>query len=317
MKIGIVGTGMVGSTAAYAMVLRGVGREIVMVDINKKRAQAEADDIFHAVPFAHSLQVRAGDYADLDGSRVVVLASGVSQKPGETRLQLLGRNAAIFADVVPQVLHYAPDAILLVAANPVDIMTHLAARYAAEHGVPPNRIIGSGTTLDTARFRVLLGRHLGVDPQHIHGYVVGEHGDSEVLTWSLVTVGGMPLAEFCRQQGVVLDETVRREIDHSVRDAAYTIIEGKGSTYYGIGAALARISDAILKDQRAILTICTPVVEILGVCDVTVSLPHLLGAEGAIASFPLPLSADEEAQLRASAQVVCDALEELDEASTQ
>ena len=312
MKIGIVGTGMVGSTAAYAMVLRGVGREIVMVDINKKRAQAEADDIFHAVPFAHSLEVRSGDYPDLTGSRVVILASGVSMKPGETRLQLLERNAAIFADVVPKVLRHAPNAVLLVAANPVDIMTHLAARYAGEHGVPPSRVIGSGTTLDTARFRVLLGRHLAVDPQHIHGYVVGEHGDSEVLTWSLVTVGGMSLAEFCRQHGVVLDESVRREIDHRVRDAAYAIVDGKGSTYYGIGAALARISDAILKDQRAILTICTPVVEIFGVCDVTISLPHLLGAEGAAASFPLPLSTDEQAQMQASAQVVCDAIEELD-----
>ena len=270
MKIGIVGTGMVGSTAAYAMVLRGVGREIVMVDINRKRAQAEADDIFHAVPFAHSLEVRAGDYDDLTGSRVVILASGVSMKPGETRLQLLERNAAIFADVVPKVLRHAPDAVLLVAANPVDIMTHLAARYAGEHGVPPSRVIGSGTTLDTARFRVLLGRHLAVDPQHIHGYVVGEHGDSEVLTWSLVTVGGMPLAEFCRQHGVVLDEPVRSEIDHRVRDAAYAIIDGKGSTYYGIGAALARISDANQKDQLAILTICTPVAEIFGVCDVTI-----------------------------------------------
>ena len=317
MKIGIVGTGMVGSTAAYAMVLRGVGREIVMVDINRKRAQAEADDIFHAVPFAHSLEVRAGDYDDLTGSRVVILASGVSMKPGETRLQLLERNAAIFADVVPKVLRHAPDAVLLVAANPVDIMTHLAARYAGEHGVPPSRVIGSGTTLDTARFRVLLGRHLAVDPQHIHGYVVGEHGDSEVLTWSLVTVGGMPLAEFCRQHGVVLDEPVRSEIDHRVRDAAYAIVDGKGSTYYGIGAALARISDAILKDQRAILTICTPVAEIFGVCDVTISLPHLLGAEGAVASFPLPLSADEQAQMKASAQVVCDAIEDLDAMSAQ
>jgi L-lactate dehydrogenase len=315
MKIGIVGTGMVGSTAAYAMVLRGVGREIVMVDINKKRAQAEADDIFHAVPFAHSLEVRAGDYRDLSGSRVVILASGVSMKPGETRLQLLERNAAIFADVVPKVLRRAPDAVLLVAANPVDIMTHLAARFAGDHGVPPSRVIGSGTTLDTARFRVLLGRHLAVDPQHIHGYVVGEHGDSEVLTWSLVTVGGMPLAEFCRQHGVVLDESVRSQIDHRVRDAAYAIVDGKGSTYYGIGAALARISDAILKDQRAILTICTPVAEIFGVCDVTISLPHLLGAKGAVASFPLPLSTDEQAQMKASAQVVCDAIEELDAVS--
>ncbi|HSR29241.1 MAG TPA: L-lactate dehydrogenase [Anaerolineae bacterium] len=312
MKIGIVGTGMVGSTAAYAMVLRGVGREIVMVDLNAVRAQAEADDIFHAVPFAHSLQVRAGEYADLADSRVVILAAGVSMRSGENRLQLLERNAAIFADVVPRVLARAPGAVLLVATNPVDIMTHLAARYAAEHGVPPSRVIGSGTTLDTARFRVLLGRHLGVDPQHIHGYVVGEHGDSEVLTWSLVTVGGMPLVEFCRQHGVTLDEPVRQEIDHQVRDAAYAIVEGKGSTYYGIGAALARITDAVLKDQRAILTVCTPVTKVLDVCDVTIALPNLIGKDGVLASFPLPLSTDEQAKLRASAQVVCSAIENLD-----
>lgn len=312
MKIGIVGTGMVGSTAAYAMVLRGVGREIVMVDLNAVRAQAEADDIFHAVPFAHSLQVRAGEYADLADSRVVILAAGVSMRSGENRLQLLERNAAIFADVVPKVLAHAPGAVLLVATNPVDIMTHLAARYAAEHGVPPSRVIGSGTTLDTARFRVLLGRHLGVDPQHIHGYVVGEHGDSEVLTWSLVTVGGMPLVEFCRQHGVTLDESVRQEIDHQVRDAAYAIVEGKGSTYYGIGAALARITDAVLKDQRAILTVCTPVTKVLDVCDVTIALPNLIGKDGVLASFPLPLSTDEQAKLRASAQVVCSAIENLD-----
>jgi L-lactate dehydrogenase len=316
MKIGIVGTGMVGATAAYAMVLRGVGREIVMVDLNKRRAQAEADDIFHAVPFAHSLQVRAGEYADLVGSRVVILAAGVSMRPSETRLQLLERNEAIFANVVPQVLEYAPEAVLLVATNPVDIMTHLAARYAGEHGVPPSRVIGSGTTLDTARFRVLLGRHLEVDPQHIHGYVVGEHGDSEVLTWSLVTVGGMPLAEFCRQHGFSLEEPWQQEIDHRVRDAAYAIIDGKGSTYYGIGAALARITDAILKDQRAILTVCTPIARILDVCDVTISLPHLVGGEGVLASFPLPLSTDEQAMLQASAQVVCDAIEELDKKAT-
>jgi L-lactate dehydrogenase len=312
MKIGIVGTGLVGSTAAYAMVMRGVGREIVMVDLNKARAQAEADDIFHAVPFAHSVQVRAGEYKDLDGSVVVVLAAGVSMRPGETRLQLLERNAAIFADVVPRVLAHAPETILLVATNPVDIMTHLAARYAAARGVPPSRVIGSGTTLDTARFRVLLGRRLGVDARHIHAYVVGEHGDSEVLTWSLATVGGMPLAEFCRQHGVTLGEIERQEIDHQVRDAAYHIVEGKGATYYGIGAALARIADAILKDQRAILTVSTPVAKVLNVCEVTIALPHLIGREGVLASFPLPLTLEEQAELQSSAQVVCSAIQELD-----
>ena len=312
MKIGIVGAGWVGSTAAYALVMRGVGQEIVLIDKNAKRAQAEADDIFHAVPFAHSLRVSAGVYADLAGCRVVILAAGVSQRPGETRLQLLERNAAIFGDVVPRVLEHAPDAILVVATNPVEVMTHLAAGYAAELGVPAGRVIGSGTTLDTARFRVLLGRTLGVDSQHIHGYVVGEHGDSEVLTWSLVTVGGMPLDEFCRQHGLMLGDAARQEIDRRVRDAAYHIIEGKGSTYYGIGAALTRIVDAILRDQRSILTVCTPVAQVAGVCDVTISLPHLVGGSGVLASFPLPLSDEEEAGLRASAQVVCDAIEELD-----
>jgi L-lactate dehydrogenase len=314
MKVGIVGAGLVGATAAYAMIMRGVGREIVLVDRNKNRAQAEADDLFHAVPFAHPLQVRAGDYSDLDGSKVVILSAGVGQRPGETRLQLLARNAAIFRQVVPAVLEHAPEAVLVVATNPVDVMTHLAARFAAEKGVPPTRVLGSGTTLDTARFRALLSRHLGVDARHIHAYVVGEHGDSEVLTWSLVTVGGMPLAEFCRQNCIVLTDGVRGEIEHRVRDAAYHIIEGKGATHYGIGSALARIVDAILRDQRSILTVCTPVAEVTGVCDVTIALPHLVGGEGVLASFPLPLSDKEEADLRASTQVVCDAIAALDAA---
>jgi L-lactate dehydrogenase len=314
MKVGIVGTGLVGSTAAFALVMRGVGREIVLIDKNTKRAQAEADDIFHAVPFAHSLRIRAGDYPDLAGSRVVILAAGVSMQPGDTRLGLLGRNVSVFEQVVPSVLEHAPEAVLVVATNPVDVMTHMAARYAVELGASPGRVLGSGTTLDTARFRVLLARLLEVDPQHIHGYVVGEHGDSEVLTWSLVTVGGMPLAEFSRQQGIDLNAGLRQEIDGTVRNAAYRIVEGKGSTYYGIGAALARIVGAILRDQRAILTVSTPVSKVVDLFDVTISLPNLVGADGVLATFPLPLSQDEEAQLRASAAVVCGAIEELDAA---
>jgi L-lactate dehydrogenase len=256
--------------------------------------------------------VRAGNYSDLVGSKVVILTAGVGQRPGETRLQLLGRNAAIFRQVVPGVLEYAPEAVLVVATNPVEVMTHLAARYAAEHGVPPTQVLGSGTTLDTARFRVLLAGCLGVDAQHIHAYVVGEHGDSEVLTWSLVTVGGMPLAEFCRTNELELTQSLREEIDHQVRHAAYGIIEGKGATYYGIGSALARIADAILRDERSILSVCTPVAEVAGVCDVTIALPHLVGGQGTLASFPLPLSEEEEAKLQASAKVVCDAIRELD-----
>jgi L-lactate dehydrogenase len=309
MKIGVVGSGLVGSTAAYALVMQGVGREIVLVDKNEARSQAEADDILHAVPFAHPLRVTAGDYSDLHGSRVVIITAGVSQRPDETRLQLLERNAAVFQEVVHQILTYAPDAILLVATNPVDVMTHLAAHYAADLGVPSQRVIGSGTTLDTARFRTLLGSHFGVDPHHVHGYVIGEHGDSEVLTWSLVTIGGMTLEAFCRLRDMCLDEDVQQAIDRKVRRAAYHIIAGKGSTYYGIGGALARIVDVIVHDQRAILTVCTPMPEVAGVTNVTVSLPHLVGGKGILTTFPLPLSEEEAAALAASGRVIRNAID--------
>ena len=311
MKVGVVGSGLVGATAAYALVMRGVGREIVLVDKNEGRAAAEADDLRHAVPFAHPMEVRAGGYADLAGCAAVVLCAGVGQKPGETRLQLLRRNSAVFREVVPAVLKHAPDAVIVVATNPVDVMTHLAARFASEMGVAAGRVFGSGTTLDTARFRSLLGAHCGIDAQHVHAHVIGEHGDSEVLTWSLASVGGMPLAAFARMRGVDLTAAVRRDIDERVRRAAYTIIGGKGATYYGIGCALARIVDVVLHDQRAILTVCAPAADVLGVKDVTVSLPRLVGGAGVLETFPLPLAEDEQAQLRASAGVIRLALDEL------
>lgn len=311
MKVGVVGSGLVGSTAAYALVMRGVGREIVLVDKNVARAVAEADDIRHAVPFAHPLEIRAGSYEDLKDCRAVVLCAGVGQKPGETRLQLLKRNAAVFREVVPSVLKYAPEAAIIVASNPVDVMTHLAARFAAEAGVPAGRVFGSGTTLDTARFRTLLATHCGVDPHHVHGYVIGEHGDSEVLTWSLVSIGGMPLEAFAKLRGVDLTDAIRRDVDEKVRRAAYTIINGKGATYYGIGCALARIVDAVLHDQRSILTVCSPTADVAGVKDVTVALPRLVGGSGVIETFPLPLSESEQSQLRASAAVIRQALDEL------
>jgi L-lactate dehydrogenase len=311
MKIGIVGSGVVGSTAAYAMVMRGVGREIVLVDLNVKRAQAEADDIAHAVPFAHALHVRAGEYSDLAGSRIVILTAGVAQKPGETRPQLLTRNASVFADVVPNVLKNAPEAVLLVASNPVDIMTHLAAKYAAPFGIPSTRVIGSGTTLDTARFRALLGRHLGVDPQHVHAYVVGEHGDSEVLTWSIATVGGLPVEQYCCQRKPCRECAEHDKVDEAVRNAAYRIIEGKGATYYGIGSALARIAEVILLDQRSILTLCTPTPDVAGIQDVTVSLPRLVGGEGILDTFPMSLNGEEQTLLNRSAGIVRDSIRSL------
>lgn len=315
MKIGIVGSGFVGSAAAYAMVMRGVGRQIVLVDRNEARARAEADDLLHAVPFAEPLDVVAGGYPDLAGARVVILTAGVAQKPGETRLRLLARNEAVFAEVVPSVLGHAPDAVLVVATNPVDVMTHVAARLAAARGVPPGRVLGSGTTLDTARFRALLGRRLGVDAANVHAYVVGEHGDSEVLTWSLAAVGGIPLADMAERHGVPFDDAVRAEIDGGVRRAAYSIIAGKGATYYGVGSALARIVDAILRDQRSVLTVCAPARRVAGVDDVTVSLPQVVGGRGVLETLPLTLPEDEEQALARSAAVVRAAIDGLAGAS--
>ena len=302
---------MVGSASAFALVMSGVGREIVLVDLNRARAEAEANDIYHAVPFAHPLTVRAGDYPDLAGARVVVIAGGVAQRPGETRLQLLQRNAEVFRQIVPSTLRHAPNAVLLVVTNPVDIMTHLAAHFAAEFGVPHTRVIGSGTTLDTARFRALLGRHFDVDPHHIHAYVIGEHGDSEVLAWSQAAIAGLSLDEFAKVHGKPLSDADRQQIDENVRRAAYHIIAGKGATYYGIGSAVARIVDVLLHDQRAILTICSRINDVPDCDGLTLALPHLVGGEGAMATIPLQLDAAEHEGLRRSCTILREAVDSL------
>jgi L-lactate dehydrogenase len=312
MNVGIVGTGFVGATTAFALVMRGVGRRIVLVDHDARRAAAEADDILHGVPFSEPLDVVAGDYSDLRGAGVVIIAAGVGQKPGETRLELLSRNAQVFRDVVPSVLHHAPDAVLVIATNPVDVMTHLAAEYAIELGVPPRRVVGSGTMLDTARFRALLAQRVGVDSRHVHAYVLGEHGDSEVLTWSGIRVGGIPLEEFQQQRGFSLSNIDRQQIDEGVRRAAYRIIEGKRATYYGVASALAYMTEVILLDRRAIMTVCTPQDEVAGVRDVTVSMPHVMGGAGVIGDHhPLLLDTHEQESLHRSAALIRGVIDEL------
>ena len=309
MKVGIIGAGLVGSTAAYALINQGIGREIILLDRNQERSIAEANDLRHAVPFTHPLLVQSGDYSDLTGAKIVVISAGVSQKPGETRLELLTRNAAVFRSIIPEVLKVSPEAILLIATNPVDIMTHLAASYAADFGVSSSRVIGTGTTLDTARFRSLLGQKLGVDPVHVHAYVLGEHGDSEVIPFSPVTVGNIPLEEFCEQWKICLDEDDKLEIDRQVRNAAYEIIQGKGATYYGVGSAIAKIVSVVLADQRAILTVCAKLEDVAGVNDVTLSLPHLVGGTGILNVLKIPLFPDEQKQLQKSAQMIKKALD--------
>lgn len=304
MKIGIVGAGMVGSTTAYAMVMQGVASDIVLVDQSEALAKAQAQDIGHAVPFARAVSVRAGDYADLQDAAIVVLACGVSQKPGETRLQLLDRNAAVFAAVIPNVLRYAPGTILLIATNPVDIMTLVATRIS---DLPAARVIGSGTVLDTARFRALLGRHLGVSARSTHAYVLGEHGDSEVLHWSGASVGGLPVERFARQVGRPLTDAVRAEIDDGVRRAAYHIIEGKGATYYGIGGGISRIAQSILGNERSLITVSMTEDTVLGVTGLALSVPRLVGAGGIVETLWPALTPDEEAALEKSARTLSDA----------
>ncbi len=303
MKTGIVGCGFVGSAAAYAMTLQGAASEIVLIDLNYPMARAHAEDILHATPFASPTRITAGDYPQLEGAGLVILACGVNQRPGETRLQLLERNAAIFKQVVPRVLEHAPESILLIASNPVDILTHVVTHLS---GIPAGRVIGSGTILDTARFRALLGEHLGVSPHSVHAYVLGEHGDSEVLVWSSAKVGGVPLYDFAEQAGKPIPGEAQARIDDGVRKAAYRIIVGKGATYYGIGAGLARIVNAIRDDERAVLTISNslPGDEYGGV---SLSLPRVIGAGGVLATIRPALSPEEREALIRGARILREA----------
>lgn len=301
MKIGIVGAGHVGSTAAYSLVLQGIGSELVLVDRNRPLAEAQAMDILHATPFSHPVTIHGGDFADLEGCTLVILAAGISQLPGETRIALLQRNAAVFSDIVPRAVQHAPDAVFLVATNPLDVMTQIATSLA---GLPAGRVLGTGTILDTARFRSLLGQSFGVAPGSIHAYVLGEHGDSEVLLWSGAEVAGIQLAEFALACGHPLTPEVKEQIDQNVRRAAYHIIDGKGATYYGIGAALARLSRCILYDERTVFTACSVVPAIEDITDVALSLPHIIGRSGILSTLQPPIDEHERKALRESAALI-------------
>lgn len=310
MKVGIIGSGMVGATSAYAIMLSKAASDIVLIDINKKRAIAEAQDILHAVPFASATDIIAGDYKDLKDVKIVIITAGASQKPGETRLQLMERNASIMSDIISNVVKYNPNPVFLIATNPVDIITHICVSIAKEFGISPSRIIGTGTTLDTARFRSLLGNYLGVDPQNVHAYVIGEHGDSEVLTWSNIDIGGVTLEDFIEFRNIEFNEDIKNQIDSGVRNAAYKIIEGKGSTYYGIGGAMAKIVDVINRNNRAVLTVSTFNKDIEGISNVTLSLPHLIGSEGDLGALPIKINLREKQLLKNSAQVIRNKLNE-------
>lgn len=301
-KVGVVGAGLVGSTAAYAIVLGNLAGEVVLVDRNEARAQAEAKDIQHATPFSHPSRVYAGGYLDLVGSQLVIIAAGVNQKPGETRTALIGRNAEVFAEVVPKVVRAAPEAVLVVATNPVDVLTHFAWKLS---GLPPGQVIGSGTTLDTARLRALVGERAEVSSHNVHGYVLGEHGDTEMVAWSTVNIGGLGLKSYFAGRRAVWTAQVEEATLEEVRRAAYDIIAGKGATYYGVAAALTRIAEAILQDEHSLLTVA------ISDGEVAYSLPRIVGREGVVRTLEVQLTPAERAQLDASIAAIRKVIEDL------
>jgi len=304
MKVGVVGAGLVGSSAAYAIDMLAAASEVVLVDVNEKLARAQAEDILHSGPFLTPTRVSAGHYEQLQGAGVILLCCGVAQHPGETRLQLLGRNASVFREVVPKVVAAAPDAVLVVASNPVDVMTDVTARIAR---LPPGRVIGSGTILDSARLRALVADHVGVAAPSVHAIVLGEHGDSEVLVWSNIQIGVYPLASYAEQVGRPITDQLKQQIDEKVRRAAYRIIEGKGATYFGIGASLARIVQAIRNDEKLVATVSAPGDADCPTGDVCLSHLRVIGSRGVEATLRPCLTAEEEAALQRSAEILREA----------
>jgi L-lactate dehydrogenase len=298
-QVGLVGTGLVGTSFAYALIIRRLASRLVLVDVNKEKAIGEVMDFEHGLSFARPMKIVAGDYEDLKGCQVVVIAAGTGQRPGETRLDLLARNAAIFREIVPKIVKHNPHAIILIATNPVDILTHIALQ---ESGLSPSRVIGSGTILDTSRFRFLLGQYYGVDPQSVHAYIIGEHGDSEIPVWSLVNIGGVRLQEFAPLKNRAYDQTDMDSIFTQVRDAAYEIIKRKGATYYAIGLGLVAIVESILGDYRRILPVSTLMTGQHGVTGMCLSLPSVVGQEGVEEVLTLSISPGEASGFAASGE---------------
>jgi L-lactate dehydrogenase len=307
-KVGLVGAGMVGSSFAYALMQRGLANELVLLDKDHARAEGEAMDLNHGLPFVGPMRIVAGDYDQLAGSEVVVITAGANQRPGETRLDLLQRNAAVFRNIAPQVVAACPDAILVIATNPVDILTTISADLA---GLPAGRVIGSGAILDTARFRYLLGEYYRVDPRSVHAYIVGEHGDTELALWSLANVAGVRLRDFVGPDGRGYDQAAMDAIFERTRTAAYEIIKRKHATYYAIGLGLLTIVEAVLRDQRTVLTVSTPMTGQYGVEGIAISLPTIVGRGGAVEILDLPISAEERAAFQHSAQTLKDRLAQL------
>jgi L-lactate dehydrogenase len=300
-KIAIVGAGLVGSTTAFALMLGGTAEEIVLIDKIKEKARGEALDLNHGTSFIQPVTIYAGDYPDCHGADIIIITAGIPQKPGQSRLELVEANKRIIRQVVESILNYNTEAILILTTNPVDIMSYVAWE-ASE--LPASRVLGSGTVLDTSRFRYLLGSRCNLDPRNIHAYVIGEHGDSEVLLWSTVNIAGIPMEKFCDTCEQTCSPEGKDDISQQVRQAAYEVIEGKGATYYAVALALRRITESILRNEHSILTVSTMIEEFQGVKDVYLSLPCILGENGVEKIVSLEMSNAEKEKFLKSAEIV-------------
>ena len=307
-KVAVIGVGMVGATFAYALTIKGLAEELVLIDLDADRASGEAMDLRHGLSFTTPMRIVSGGYELCRDADIVVITAGAAQKPGQTRLELADRNAGIVEQVVESVLACHPDPIFLVATNPVDILTYLVWK---KSGFPPARVIGSGTILDSSRFRYRLSTECGLDPRNVHAHVIGEHGDSEVMLWSQVHLAGIPLVDYCQQFPAICRPDQRKSIEDDVRRAAYDIISRKGSTYYAIGLSLTRIIEALIRDQKSVLTVSTLMDDYYGLNDVCLSLPCVIGSGGVEEILRLRLPDDEQEALRRSAKTIRDTIERI------
>lgn len=300
-KAVMVGCGFVGSATVFSLMESGLFSEIVMIDADKEKAEGEAMDISHGIPFAKQMKIYAGDYSDAKDAAIVIVTAGANQKPGETRLDLVKKNVGIFKQIIPEIAKSGFDGILLIVANPVDILTAVAQKLS---GLPANRVLGSGTVLDTARLKHRLSEHLGVDSKSIHAFIIGEHGDSEIAVWSSANVSGIPINEFCELRGHYHHEEATKEIAQKVRDSAYDIIKRKHATYFGVAMAVRRICEVIIRDEKSILPVSTNLTGQHGIDGVVLSVPCVVGKDGVETIVPISISEEEEKALRDSARVL-------------
>ena len=308
-KVGIIGCGFVGSACAYTLMQRGLFTEMVLLDVDGAKAEGEAMDLSHGLPYIASMDIRAGTYDDIGDCALVVITAGVNQKQGETRLDLIEKNVAILKNIIPQITSRGFEGILLIVSNPVDVLTYAAYRIS---GYPKRRVIGSGTVLDTARLKYLLGERLRVDSRSVHAFIIGEHGDSELAVWSGANVSGVDLPAFFQLQGQKDAQTALQEIYEGVRDSAYEIIARKGATYYGIAMAVARIADSIVKDERAVLPVSVLLegqYDLQGLC---LSIPSIIGRNGLEQVLEIPLDQGERRALECSAQQLRKVIREME-----